>query len=602
MKKAVLIFKIIILNLFLVLMMIEGGCSLDFDYLNIGEKYPVSGESKTERDNSPGTGGIVASEASENIPPVAIIDIYQHDSVDDYFRVGNPVYFSAGSSLDADGDDLSFQWLIGDGEVIAGEEFSYIFEDTGEYLIKLVVDDGSDSVTISKRIYLADISVGVSATGFYDVTVGIEYLITNDSPVELEDVICLLQIPQTYKPFQSIKNIRSNYSKKDDIYTYDYNIIARFNLGNIAPGDSAKAYVNCDVTLCEYDYLDAGNEAYSSYDPGDSDLSLYTKAEYYIDSDSPQIKSAAKEIIGEETSPVFVAEKLYNYVVDRMIYDEEKLQERVRTYRYASDIIRSGEGVCSDYAVLYIALCRAAGIPAKFSQGIPVFSILQEKSGSLQYGHAWAEIKLPGYGWIPIDITAESGFMSHNYYLNLETYKGSGIFFRSLLIDGAGYYPSGFYYSWKGNTEPDVLIKTDYSVTGMDTQDIPVISEDSFLENTGRILSEYNLAINHVNMAHPESWIFNDTEEIAVEETFLTRLIELSEELEEISYPVSYSDDRNNLLEISHRIIQHKDDQIKCMKDGNYECSMNENSLFVGCLTELFDYYSGMVQKFNQKY
>ncbi len=602
MKRATIIFKLTIISLLLVLMTFESGCMLDFGDLDFLEENHGESKEGTRQGNSYVAGKYIEDEASENILPVAIIDVYQHDSGSDYFKIGNPVYFSAGSSSDADGDDLGFQWFMEDEAVTNEQEFSYIFEDTGEYLITLVVDDGSDSVTISKRIYLAEISRGILAKRSYDVTVGMEYIIKNNSPVTLENIICLVQVPQTYQPFQIIKNIRSNYSKKDDIYSDDYNIIAMFDLGDLEQGDSAEAFIDCDVTLCEYDYQEIEIEKFSSYNRGDSDLSLYTKAEYYIDSDSSLIESVAREVIGEETSPILIAEILYKYVVDKMVYDEEKLEERVRAYRYASDIIRSGEGICTDYAILYIALCRAAGIPAKFVQGIPVLGILEEESGSIQYGHAWAEIKLPGYGWVPIDITTESGFMSYNYYLNLETYRGSGVFFRSLLIDDAGYYPSGFYYSWKGNEEPDVLMETIYSVKGIDAQDTSVVSEDKFLGSVGRILSEYSAAINHVNSAHPENWIFNNPEEIAVEETFLIKLMELSESLEVISYPDSYTVERNNLVEISRSIIQHKDKQIKCMKDSNYECSLNEHSVFANNLKELFGYYADMVWEFNQKY
>jgi len=599
MKKEVYFFALVILIIFIIT--INAGCKQDINSITGKYSYTDSKEQNIKADTE--YLGTAAEEDGlhENILPVAVIKVYQQNSSGSYFAVGNPIYFSAADSSDADGDILSFQWQIGNMYIATGEEVSYVFDNPGEYIITLIANDGRDTVTVSKKIYLVELNPGIIVTKSYELTVGIEYVITNNGPGDIEDVICLLPIPQTYQPFQIIKSRKSNYSKTDEIYSNDYNLIARFNLGNISAGESASAYINCDVVLCEYEYKEIKDRLYS-YNPADMDLSLYTTGEYYINSESRQIKSIVKTVAGNEIDPVVIAEKLYNYVVNRMTYDEEKLKAGATTYTYATEILQKRRGVCTDYAILYTALCRAAGIPAKFVQGIPVFSVLTEGGGILPYAHAWVEIKLPGYGWIPIDITAESGFMAYNYYLNMETYKGSGAFFKSLSIDGMDYYPTGFYYSWKGNIEPDITKETIYRVSGINKQDISVVSENDFLEEVGYILSEYSAAINHINSVHPENWVFNDPEEIAVEETFLAKLIELSEKLEEVNYPESYAADRNNLIDISHRINLHKEEQLNCMKNNNYDGSMSEYNLFISSLTELFDYYANMIRAFNQKY
>jgi hypothetical protein len=307
-------------------------------------------------------------------------------------------------------------------------------------------------------------------------------------------------------------------------------------------------------------------------------------------------------VIGEETDPVRIAEKLYDFVIDKMVYDEEKLDLGISDYLYASEILQRGKGICTDYSILYTTLCRAAGIPAKFVQGLPVFSIVSEGKGELPYGHAWVEIKLPGYGWIPVDITAEGGFMAYNYYLNMQTYKGSGVFYKSLLIDGEDYYPAGFYYFWEGDIGPEVTREEVYRVSGLDQGDLGVISENEFLDEVESLLSEYNAALEHANQAHSEGWIFNDEQEIAVEETLLARLMEISLKLKNIFYPESNAADRNNLVAVSEEISLHKQDQIQCMKTGNYDCYQSEYNMFIDSLERLFDYYNNIVESFNQKY
>lgn len=68
----------------------------------------------------------------------------------------------------------------------------------------------------------------------------------------------------------------------------------------------------------------------------------------------------------------------------------------------------SKRGYCSHYAASAVILFRVAGIPARYAEGYTV------KSGALSGGtvtvkdsnaHAWAEIYVEGYGWIPVDFT-----------------------------------------------------------------------------------------------------------------------------------------------------------------------------------------------------
>jgi len=594
-----IIYHSILIILILFVLALSVGCCPIFENINnwISNDNNNGTGRTTDSDNTEET----AEKRTENIQPIAVLKVYQQNSNSDYFTVGNPVYFSAADSSDANGDILRFQWEIGDTVISDDEKASYIFNSTGKYEVTLTVDDGTSTVEASKQIYLVEIPVNISIKREYEITVSIEYAIINEGPGNIKDITCLFEIPQTYQPFQIIKSIKYSQGKTGDIYSDDYNLLERFDLGDLAAGESSIAYINCDAVLYEYEYAQISDGEYS-YDPEDSDLSLYTVSEYYINSDSQQIKSAVKSVTGEETDPVKIAEKFYDFVIDKMVYDEEKLALGISDYLYASEILRNGKGVCTDYSILYTALCRAAGIPAKFVQGLPIFSIVSEGKGELPYGHAWVEIKLPGYGWIPVDITAEGGFMAYNYYLNMETYKGSGVFYKSLLIEGEDYYPAGFYYFWEGDIKPEVRREEVYRVSGLNPEDLSVISEKEFLDEIGSVLSEYNAALIHINQAHSEGWKFNDEQEIAIEETLLTRLIELSQKLKNAAYSENNAVDRGNLIAISEEIILHKEAQIHCMKTSNHDCSQSEYNIFLDSLKRLFDYYNNMVENFKQKY
>lgn len=556
----------------------------------------VSG-TDNNKDNSLTTSG---DGENKNTAPLAIMDIYQQNSNGYYIEAGNPVFFTAENSSDTDGDILEYQWEIGVTGQLNGVDQEHTFTELGKYTIMLMVSDGKDQSLVKRQIEVVEIGGSIIIEAEHSLTVEIQYVFENMGPGDVEDLFCFIEIPQTHHPYQVVMDRRSNYAKGDQLFNDEFNIIAQFNLGKLAQGKSKTAYINCDVALYEYDYADIGGAA--SYEFGDSDLGDYTKSEYFIDSDSNIIRSAARTAAGQEKDPLIIAEKLYDLVAATLDYDHSVLENGKFGFNYASQILQNGKGVCTDYSVLYTALCRAAGIPAMIVQGIPVFSILNEPEKELSYGHAWVEIKLPGYGWIPVDVTSEEDFMGYNYFLNLQTYKGSGIFHKSLKIDGENYYPAGFYYTWAGESEPNIVQRISYRVKGLDTSELKVSRESSFLDNISAVLSEYNAAINHINNAHKQGWTFNDPEEIAIEETFLQKLIELSADLKNITGAGSFSQGHNDLIEISNDIIYQKENQINCMRSGDYDCSIIKNNDFNDSVNELFEYFNGMVENYNEKY
>jgi hypothetical protein len=79
----------------------------------------------------------------------------------------------------------------------------------------------------------------------------------------------------------------------------------------------------------------------------------------------------------------------------------------------ALSALRSGSGVCEDYAALFAALCRAEGIPARMINGYTdpqgrgeIWNIASGKALSLKgYRHCWAEFYLESMGWLPADPT-----------------------------------------------------------------------------------------------------------------------------------------------------------------------------------------------------
>jgi hypothetical protein len=83
-----------------------------------------------------------------------------------------------------------------------------------------------------------------------------------------------------------------------------------------------------------------------------------------------------------------------------------------------SEVMESRAGVCQDFAHIFIAVCRAAGIPARYVSGYLVTRRSRSAQGS-PASHAWCEALVPGMGWRAFDPT--NNLMADNSFVKLAT-------------------------------------------------------------------------------------------------------------------------------------------------------------------------------------
>lgn len=121
-------------------------------------------------------------------------------------------------------------------------------------------------------------------------------------------------------------------------------------------------------------------------------LPLWTKPSLYIPSQKDGFRQLARTIVGKETDTARAAKRVHAYVFGNM-----RTNAGIGVLRDASEVLKSKEGVCRDYAILTATLLRAADIPTRVCSGLIYFS-------DAFYYHAWVEF-WDGKSWIGLDST-----------------------------------------------------------------------------------------------------------------------------------------------------------------------------------------------------
>jgi transglutaminase-like putative cysteine protease len=130
--------------------------------------------------------------------------------------------------------------------------------------------------------------------------------------------------------------------------------------------------------------------------PEPADLDQYLRPEPFIESDAPEIKATAEQMVAGITGARARAERLTREV--------NQLIEKRPTVSLPSalEVLRTKMGDCNEHTALFVALARSIGIPARINVGVAF------ARGAFYY-HAWPEVYIDegkGQGlWLPVDPT-----------------------------------------------------------------------------------------------------------------------------------------------------------------------------------------------------
>ena len=132
--------------------------------------------------------------------------------------------------------------------------------------------------------------------------------------------------------------------------------------------------------------------------------------------DRNALRKLASQIVGNETNILLLLRDLIQWIKHNVHYETGDLP------RYPNETLSGKAGDCDDQANLFIALCRALGIPAYLQMGciyLPSYDLEAShwnghwKLKLTRVGwHGWAMVYVPPWGWIPVDLTFAPGILS----------------------------------------------------------------------------------------------------------------------------------------------------------------------------------------------
>lgn len=119
---------------------------------------------------------------------------------------------------------------------------------------------------------------------------------------------------------------------------------------------------------------------------------MWVKPDLNIPSESAQFVKMAQQVVGSAKTVQDAASRVHRHVFNSM-----RPNAGIGVLRDASEVWKSKEGVCRDYAILACTLLRAAKVPARLVSGLVLMD-------GRYYYHAWVEV-WDGVNWVGVDAT-----------------------------------------------------------------------------------------------------------------------------------------------------------------------------------------------------
>jgi transglutaminase-like putative cysteine protease len=109
---------------------------------------------------------------------------------------------------------------------------------------------------------------------------------------------------------------------------------------------------------------------------------------------SPELKKTVANVVGDETNPLARARRIFHWIDANVRYHAE--EEYCVIPNFSDAALTRKRGDCGIQSMLFITMCRAAGVPARWQSGWETKPVDWNM-------HDWAEFYVEPWGWLPAD-------------------------------------------------------------------------------------------------------------------------------------------------------------------------------------------------------
>lgn len=247
-----------------------------------------------------------------------------------------------------------------------------------DLIYKLVVDDGALFARLEEKAQQVEFI----------------HQVRNYGPDTVKTLDVYFAIPQNLNNQELLEPITFDPKPKEVLSDKWGQKVARFQFTDLAPAQFATVRMLASAKLHQTRYFVFPDKVGALDDIPEEIREKYLVDDAKFSLESSVIQQAVKGAVDNETNPYWIGRKIFNYVIEHMEY------ELAGGWNIAPTVLERGNGSCSEYSFVYIAMCRAAGLPARYVGSIVVRG---DDASWDDVFHRWVEIYLPNYGWLPVD-------------------------------------------------------------------------------------------------------------------------------------------------------------------------------------------------------
>ncbi len=218
--------------------------------------------------------------------------------------------------------------------------------------------------------------------------------VRNFGPGKILTADMYLAVPVNRVNQEILNKIKYNTKPSDFVSDRWGQETAHYHFDNIKAGESKSVEMTTEVKTWDIRYFIYPEKVGSL-----EDIPADVKGKYLEDNEKfqmndPIIQNALDTAVGKEKNPYWIVRKIFDYINDHMYY------EMSGGWNTAPTVLARGNGSCSEYTFVFISMCRAAGLPARYVGAVVVRG---EEASMDDVFHRWVEVYLPNYGWVPVD-------------------------------------------------------------------------------------------------------------------------------------------------------------------------------------------------------